>query len=560
MVFSLRSLISLALIAGAAAGAGLLLQATQAPSTAARRPHFTDIAPRSKFSYVSNNSYTGRKYFQQPMCGGVGILDFDDDGRMDIFFTNGAQLPELKKTDPSYYNCLLHNKGDGTFEDVTARAGLAGERLGFSYGVAAGDYDNDGRPDLFLANTGRNTLYHNNGDGTFTDVTDQSGLGAKPPDTLSVQAAWFDYDRDGLLDLIVSNYTLWTPEKDQRCMLRGVEAYCHPSTYTAVPHRLYHNLGRGKFEDVTDKSGFGKVPGKGMGIGIADFNNDGWVDVFVANDTERNFLFLNQQDGTFKEVGLAWGVAYNDDAKNVSAMGADAKDYDNDGFVDIFYNNLMGQTWALFHNQRGRMFRYVSPATGIVRLSEHVSGWSNGFIDYDNDGWKDIFSANGDIDNLTPVSAQHDTMFENVGGKEFVDVSNDMGPDFLRVGYQRGSAFADLNNDGFMDLVVTSLNRKPRILLNSGNGNHWLLVRLVGSASNRDAIGARIKLTTPSGRTLYNHVTGSVGFMSTSDLRVHFGLGPETSAATLEIQWPNGAAQTLRNVAANQILKVEEPR
>jgi hypothetical protein len=292
--------------------------------------------------------------------------------------------------------------------------------------VAAGDYDNDGFPDLFIANTGPNALYHNNGNGTFTDVTAGSGLESKPADTLSVQAAWFDYD--------------------------------------------------------------------------------------------------------------------------------------NDGFVDVFYNDLMGQTWGLFRNQGGKLFRYVSPATRILQLSERLSGWSNGFIDYNNDGWKDIYSANGDVDNLTPGSPQHDTMFENVDGKRFIDVSGEMGHDFLRSGYQRGSAFADLNNDGYLDVVVTSLNEKPRILLNSADtGSHWLLLRLVGHRSNRDAIGARIAVTTPSGRMLYNHVTGSVGFMSTSDLRVHFGLGAENAAAAIEIRWPSGQVQSLKNVKADQILKIEEP-
>ncbi len=556
-----RSVTGLAAFVGLAGVAALWLSPAAGVGAVTRYPHFTDITPRSAISYITNNNYTGRKYFQQPMCGGIGILDFDNDGRMDIFFSNGAQLPELKKTNPSFYNCLLRNKGDGTFEDVTAKAGVAGENLGYSYGVAVGDYDNDGFPDIFIANTGKNALYHNNGNGTFTDVTEQSGLGTKPAKTLSVQAAWFDYDNDGLLDLVLSNYTLWTPEEDRRCTVRGVEAYCHPQTYPPVPDRLYHNLGGGRFEDVTEKSGFGKSLGKGMGIGIADFNGDGWMDVFIANDTEPNFLFLNQGDGTFKEVGLEFGVAYNDDGATVSGMGADAKDYDNDGFVDIFYNNLMGQTWALFHNQHGRSFRYTSPSAKIVQLSEHLSGWSNGFIDYDNDGWKDLFSANGDVDNLTPASPQHDTMFENQEGKGFVDVSQDMGKDFLRTGYQRGSAFADLNNDGFMDLVVTSLNQKPRILVNSAdNGSHWLLLKLVGTKSNRDAVGAKVKLTTPSGRTLYNHVTGSVGFMSTSDLRLHFGLGRETAAETIEIRWPDGVVQTLKGTAADRILRIEEPR
>ena len=489
------------------------------------RPHFVDIAAKSSFTYKTDNDFSERKYFPQPMCGGIAILDYDRDGRMDIFFSNGARLPELKKTDSSFYNCLLHNRGDGRFDEVTSKAGVTGASLDFSYGVAAGDYDNDGWPDLFVANTGNNTLYHNNGDGTFTDVSGKSGL-TKPADILSVQAAWFDYDNDGLPDLVLANYTIWTPASDRPCSRDGAPSYCHPNTYESVPQRLYHNLGGGKFEDVTDRSGFGKVKGKGMGIGIADFNDDGWLDVFIANDTERNLLFINQGDGTFKESGLQLGVAYNDSGTTVSAMGSDAKDYDNDGWVDIFYNDLMGQGWGLFRNQRGRLFRYLSAETRILRLSDPYSGWSGGFVDYDNDGWKDLFSANGDVDNLVPAASQHDTMFRNEQGKEFLDVSQELGKDFLRVGFQRGSTFADLNNDGFPDLVVTSLNQKPRILLNSAdNGNHWLTLQLSGRQSSRDAIGAKIKVTTASGRTLYNHVTTSVGLLSSSDPRVHFGLG-----------------------------------
>jgi hypothetical protein len=525
-----------------------------------KRPHFTNIAPQSKFSYVTNNDLSPRKYFVQPIAGGVAIFDYDNDGKMDIFFTNGAKLPELKKTGPSFYNCLLRNRGDGTFEDVTKKAGLTGENLGYSTGVAVGDFDNDGYEDLFIASAGRNTLYHNNGNGTFTDVTEQSEIGAKPAGTLSIGAAWFDYDNDGLLDLVVSNYTLWTPETDKRCSASGVEYYCDPRLfYQAVPHRLYHNLGNGKFEDVTEKSGFGRAPGKGMGISIADFNDDGWQDVFIANDTEANSLFINKGDGTFEDQGLQLGVAYDETAKAVSSMGSDAKDYNNDGKVDIFYNNLMGQIWALFQNS-GDFFRYVSPQTGIKQFSAPFSGWSAGFIDYDNDGWKDLYSANGDVDNIKPNARQHDTMFRNLDGKRFEDVSGEMEKDFLRPGYQRGAAFGDLNNDGFEDIVVTSLNHAPRILINSAdNGNHWLVLELIGRHSNRDSIGAKIKLTTSSGRVLYNHVSVSVGFISSSDKRVHFGLGGEKQISSIEIRWPRGAVQQLTNVAADRFVKVEEP-
>ncbi|MEZ5356118.1 MAG: CRTAC1 family protein [Bryobacteraceae bacterium] len=523
----------------------------------AQADRFVDVAPLSEFAYVTNNGFTGRKYFPQPLCGGVAILDYDNDGLMDIFLTNGAAFPELKKTE-RFHHALLRNKGGNRFEDVTQRAGLTGAGLGYSLGAAAADFDNDGRTDLFVANAGPNTLYRNNGDGTFRDVSRQSGLDAKPARTLSVQGAWLDYDNDGRLDLVLSNYTLWEPGSDRRCVREdGVDFYCHPKTYPAVPHRLYRNLGDGKFEDVSERAGISKPLGKGMGIAISDMNGDTWPDIFIANDTERNFLYVNRKDGTFQEQGMLRGVSYNDDGATVSAMGADVKDYDNDGWPDVFYNDLMGQIWGLFRNLSGRSFRYASPATGIVRASQPYSGWSGGFIDYNNDGWKDLFSANGDVDSLREGAEQHDTLFENNGGAGFVDVSAKMGTDFLRTGYQRGAAFADLNNDGAMDIVVTSLGRKPRILINSGGG-HWLSVRAIGHKSARDAVGAAIKVTTQSGRVLHNHVTTSSGFLSSSDPRVHFGLGTEAGPVTVEVRWPGGAASLRDKVAVDRMIEIDE--
>jgi len=359
----------------------------------------------------------------------------------------------------------------------------------------------------------------------------------------------------------VTNYTTWTPETDKRCQMdEHRDEYCSPTVYKSVASRLYRNLGGGKFQDVTEASGIGKALGKGMGIAVADFNDDGWMDVFVSNDTEPNFLFLNQGNGTFKESGLEYGVAYNPQGQSVSGMGCDAKDFDNDGSVDIVYNDLSGQVYGLLRNEGGKLFVDETWTSKMGPLSRTLSGWSIGFIDFNNDGWKDIYSANGDVDNLTAKSQQHDTMFQNMNGKTLVDVSMQMGPDFGFVGYQRGSAFVDLNNDGYMDLVVTSLGQRPRILINNALvKNHWILLDLRGHKSNRDAIGAKIKVVTASGRTLYNHVTTSVGFMSSSDRRAHFGLGSEPKLEYIEIRWPSGIVQRLERPATNQILKVEEP-
>jgi hypothetical protein len=540
-----------------------LLLAASALAAQPSRPKFTDVTPKSDFSYVTRNGFDGkRKFFPQPLCGGVAVIDYDNDGDFDLYFTNGARFPDLQKVSPSYHNALLRNKGDATFEDVTAGAGLAGETLGYTLGAAAADFDNDGWTDLFVANGGAaNTLYRNNGDGTFRDVTASSGLAAKPAGTLSVQGAWVDYDRDGLLDLVVSNYTIWTAATDRPCVRPdGVDFYCHPKLYPPVPHQLYRNRGGGKFDDVTARSGFSKSPGKGMGVAIADFNGDGWSDVFIANDTEANSLFINRGDGVFEDRALRMGVAYNDDGATVSAMGADARDFDNDGWPDIFYNNLATQIWALFRNLGGRAFRYASPAASLVTLSSPWAGWSAGFLDYNNDGWRDLYSANGDVDSLRDTSEQHDTLFENVGGKRFIDVSAGAGPHFARRGYQRGAAFADLDGNGFTDIVVTSLGRRPAILLNSGvEGAHWIVVRLKGTRSNRDAIGAAVKVTTAGGRVLCDWVSPSVGFLSSSSRDVSFGLGAEESVREVEVRWPSGAVARVKDARAGRLIEIEEP-
>jgi hypothetical protein len=527
---------------------------------------FENIIETSHVSFVMNNSASARKHQVETMLAGVAVFDYNNDGLMDLYFVNGAHLPDMDKSDPRYWNRLYRNNGDGTFTDVTEKAGVRG--AGFGMGVAAADYDNDGWVDLYITGVNRNQLFHNNGDGTFTDVTAKAGVAGLHPKlgkTWSISAGWFDYDNDGRLDLFVTNYVNWSLENEPVCKTGDIVAYCSPNSYTGQPNMLFHNNGDGTFTDVSEKSGIGTHTGKGMGVVFADYDGDGFTDVFVSNDTFRNFLFHNNGNGTFSEVGIASGVAYNENGKSIAGMGADFRDVDNDGRPDIFVVGMIGDTFPLFRNL-GKEFADVTGAWGIAGATARMTGWGSGIADFDNDGWKDLFAACASIlDNSEEInhlpSKLPNQVLRNTGRNRFVDISASAGPGFAVPQAHRGAALGDLNNDGRMDVVVTIQNSRPEILLNrSPASNHWLLVKLIGTRSNRDGLGARLKAKPAGGLPLYNHATTSIGLSASSDPRVHFGLGAADRLQKLEIWWPSGIRQMLRDIKADQILTVREPQ
>ncbi len=501
------------------------------------------------------------------MTGGAAMFDFDGDGWLDLFFVNGAALDDPMptgklpdKSDPRFWNRLYRNNGDGTFTDVTEKAGVRGR--GYGMGVAVGDYDNDGRADLYVTNYGENILYHNNGDGTFADVTRKAGVSGGG---WSTGACWVDYDRDGRLDLIVARYVEWNFSLDPYCGERkpGYRSYCHPDQFKPIAHLVYHNNGDGTFTEVSKKCGFGAALGKGLGVAINDFDRDGWPDVFIANDSFPQQLFRNNRDGTFTEVGLTAGVGYDEDGHTYAGMGVDFADYDNDGWPDIFVNTLALQKYALYRNVKGD-FEYKSGPSGVGGATMLHSGWGAKFIDHDNDGWKDLFVAQGHVmDNieLTQPNIRYREpllLLRNTGGK-FEDVSAASGGPFRVPLAARGVAFGDLDNDGFLDAAINCNNGHAVILRNQGNGNHWLLVNTVGTASNRDGIGALIRLVSESGLEQHAIVSTAGSYLSASDKRGHFGLGQDRTVRLLEILWPNGMVQRIENVKADQILTVREP-
>jgi hypothetical protein len=527
---------------------------------------FVDITSASgiRFHYLS--SHTPKHYLPETMGPGVALFDYDNDGRLDIFLVNGAPLQDPtpkgsipQKTGPTYWNRLYHQKPDGSFEDVTEKAGLQG--FGYGMGVAAGDYDNDGFEDLYVTAYGGNKLYHNNGDGTFTDVTEKAGVAGSG---WSTSAAWVDLDNDGLLDLVVLRYLQWDFD-DIWCgeHKEGYRAYCHPDLFEPIAPLVYHNDGNGHFTEVSKKIGLSK-PGKGLGIALADYDRDGHLDLFVANDSMVEFLYHNKGDGTFEEVGLLSEVAVDGDGRTYAGMGVDFADYNNDGFPDLIITALANQRYALYLNGRDSTFSYASFASGVARATLTHSGWGVRFLDYDNDGWKDLLIAQGhDLDTVElsypNLHYREPMLLLRNTGKEFVDVSSSSGDIFGKPWLGRGMAIGDIDNDGRLDAVVTTNDGPVHTLHNeTPSQNHWLLLKLVGHKSNRDAIGAEVKLVTANGPQ-FSTVSTAGSYLSSSDRRVHFGLGSESTAQSIEIRWPSGITQTLKNIHADQILTVDEP-
>ena len=557
----MKAVVSIVAVFLVVLGVGALLAASVAGPIV-----FEAIAARSGLTFISDSSPTANKNQPETMIAGVALLDYDNDGYLDVYVVNGAAIPSLEKESPKYWNRLYHNNHDGTFTDVTEKAGVAG--VGYSMGVAVGDYDNDGWPDIYVVNTGKNQLFHNNHDGTFTDVTDKTGVAGGILDgkkMWSVSAAWVDYNNDGLLDLFVSNYCKWEVNKDPYCGPNAnLRAYCHPNNYANLPDTLYRNNGDGTFTDVSAETGIAKHLGKGMGVAIADYDGDGFMDIFVANDNHPNFLFHNLGGKRFEEVAVESGVAYAQSGSAISGMGADFKDVFNDGRPDIWHTAVENESFPLFQNVGGGQF--VEKTTQAhLSSTRSMSGWGNGIFDFDNDGWKDLFVARSNVlDNIAQFSnrlyEEPNSVFRNLGNGKFQDVSGQAGTDFQVAAAHRGVAFGDMDNDGRIDAVVTVLNGPVKYFHNiSKNSNRWILLKLVGKKSNRMGLGAQIRITGEDGAKQYSEATTAVGYACASDSRIHFGLGASKTIREIDIKWPSGIHQVLNSVATDQILTIEEP-
>ena len=540
--------------------------AVLAATTAVAPITFDEIGDRAGVRFLSDNGATPEKHQPEPVVGGVAIFDFDGDGYADLYFVNGADMPSLKKTGPKYKNRLFRNNRDLTFTDVTDKAGVAGS--GYGMGVAVGDYDNDGRPDLFVTNVNENQLFHNNGDGTFTDVTAKAGVSGglfAGKKMWSVGAAWVDYNNDGLLDLFVANYCQWDPKTEEPCSINGNRVSCNPRMYKPLPNTLYRNNGDGTFTDVSVETGIAAHPGRGMGVAVADYDGDGFPDILVANDDFPNQLFHNVGGKSFEEVADEAGVSLSEGGNVISGMGVDFRDVFNRGLPDIWITAIEKQTFPLFKNLGHGQFADGTSMAGLGLATAEMSGWSNAIVDLDNDGWKDLYVARSNvIDNVALFTqrqyAEPNTVFRSLGTGKFEDVTPLAGSAFQLPSVNRGAAFGDLDNDGRMDLVVNVLNGKAKVFHNTTrNENHWILLKLTGVKSNRMGIGAQIRVTLENGSVEYNHATTSTGYASSSDPRVHFGLGGSRVAKEIQVVWPSGRKQVLHDVTADRVIEITEP-
>lgn len=533
------------------------------------RPHepsprvtFTNVREASRITFMQDATASNEKYYLETMGTGVAWIDYDQNGLMDLYFVQSAATSAYRPARP-LRSALYRNNGDGTFTDVTERAGVGGEGH-YGQGVAVGDFDNDGYPDMYVTGFGRGILYHNNGDGTFTDVTTKAGVADEGG--WSTSAGWFDYDKDGWLDLLVCNYLDWTPKTNIWCGQHraGFRAYCHPDNYQGQRTKLYHNNHDGTFTDVSMQSGVGKPLSKGMGVVLADFDNDGWPDIAIANDTWPNFLFLNNHDGTFRDASFDSGIAASEDGRYEAGMGIDAADVDGDGLLEIYVTHLALESNRLYKNNRNGSFDDISFAAGIGGQARFLSGVAAQFLDYDNDGWEDILQLNGAMeDNIQLYQPgisypEPKLMFRNLGHGRFEVVSAKLGPDFLRPVVGRGLAVGDFDNDGNLDFVTNNRGDYPELLRNDGgSGNNWLTVRLIGSKSNRDGIGSSIRLVA-EGFAQVKQSKGGMSYMSASDPRIHFGLGKRVKIESLEVTWPSGIVDKINGIAANQFVTVKE--
>jgi len=523
---------------------------------------YTDVRQAAGITFLQDATATDEKYYLETMGTGVAWLDYDQDGLMDLFFVQSAATGIYKPPQP--LRCALyHNNGDGTFTDVTEKAGVGGAGH-YGQGVAVGDFDNDGYPDLYVTGYNSAILYHNNGNGTFTDLTAKAGVADEGG--WSTSAGWFDYDKDGWLDLLVTNYIEWLPKNNLWCGERrpGYRSYCHPGNYKGQKTKLYHNNHDGTFTDVSDASGVGKPESKGMGVVLADFNNDGWTDIAIANDSWPNFLFINKHNGKFEDVSFVSGMAASEDGRYEAGMGIDAADVDGDGWQDVYITHLDFELNRLYHNNRDGTFTDNTYGSGIGNKAILLSGVSMKFVDYDNDGWIDILQLNGAmLDNVqlyhSEVSYREPLlMFRNLGKGQFAKVSDSLGPDFMRPIAGRGLATADYDNDGDADIAINNRGDYPELLRNDGgNSNHWLEVLLIGTRSNRDGIGASLKLTSTD-FVRVEQAKGGMSYMSSNDPRILFGLGKRTKIDSLEITWPSGQVDKLINAPVDQIIAVKE--